>query len=300
LSDELQDKQKIVEYYDAEAPSYQKQYDPELVYSNEEYPANYFRLKLILQRLSDIGARSVLDVGSGDAIPMISMIKSGLEVVGLDYSPGMVEKARENLANTGLKGNQVHMADFENSTALDNIIQGKKFDAVVAAGVFPHSNDESHFLESARQALKPNGVLFLEFRNKLFSLFTMNRLTRDFFLNDLLFDLDADIKSRVTTELNSRLAVEQPPLRLTGANELAPGYDAITAKFHNPFELTSQLKNIGFDPQGIHWYHFHPAPPWLEGTFPDLFRKAAVELENPGDWRGHFLCSAGVIEARVI
>mgnify|MGYP006357476393 CR=1 FL=1 len=42
-----------------------------------------------------------------------------------------------------------------------------------------------------------------------------------------------------------------------------------------------------------------PAPPMMEGDIGPDFRRAGMRLEHEGSWRGMFLCSAGVIEARL-
>jgi hypothetical protein len=46
------------------------------------------------------------------------------------------------------------------------------------------------------------------------------------------------------------------------------------------------------------FYHFHALPPMLEQAAPALFRRASVAMENPRDWRGHFMASAFVLVGR--
>ena len=146
--------------------------------------------------------------------------------------------------------------------------------------------------------VKSEGHVFVEFRNKLFSLFTCNRNTVDFILNDLLIGVDDKVKSLVRKDLESRLRVDVPPIRKKMANSSAPGYDAILSKFHNPFETIEKFKKFGFRNINVLWYHFHPAMPYLEKNIPEIFRKESINLEHdPTDWRGYFLCSAFVIEA---
>ena len=43
-----------------------------------------------------VGVRRVLDVGCGSGMHAVSFAKSGLEVVGVDPSKGMLESARAN------------------------------------------------------------------------------------------------------------------------------------------------------------------------------------------------------------
>ncbi len=87
-----------------------------------------------------------------------------------------------------------------------------------------------------------------------------------------------------------------PPVR-SGTQE-APGYDAVLSQFHNPFELDGLFGEAGLRIDRKHFYHFHGLPPMFEGAYPELFRTLSLEMErDPGDWRGHFMASAFVVEA---
>ena len=153
-------------------------------------------------------------------------------------------------------------------------------------------------LKNISTIVRPGGSVFIEFRNKLHSLFSFNRYTVDFILNDLLVGVSDEIKNVVRKDLESRLRVDMPPIRDKMKNSDAPGYDAILSKFHNPFEVIDLFKKNGFTDVHLRWYHYHPAMPYLEEGMPETFRKEAIKLEHePSNWRGFFLCSAFVIEA---
>ena len=146
--------------------------------------------------------------------------------------------------------------------------------------------------------VKPGGKVLIEFRNKLFSLFTMNRYTKEFILDDLLRDVSPAVKDLVADELNKRLATDVPPVRRVVTNQTGsgPGFDTILAKFHNPFELLETFAHNGYSDLKIHWYHYHCALPMLEQRVGAAFRAESIKLEHEGSWRGYFLCSAGVME----
>ena len=165
-------------------------------------------------------------------------------------------------------------------------------------GVLPHVRDDRLMLETVKMCLKPGGAAFIEFRNKLFSLFTFNRLTKEFILDDLLANVPSAVKAAVEAELDQRCAIDKPAIR-TARPGTELGYDEIPAKFHNPFELQNFFRSCGFSDVQVHWYHYHPAPPMMEGDIGPDFRRAGMRLEHEGSWRGMFLCSAGVIEARL-
>ena len=64
----------------------------------------------------------------------------------------------------------------------------KKYESVVSFGVLPHLNDsdENKVIKNSYEILKKNGIFLLEGRNSLFSLFTQNRYTSDFFKEELI------------------------------------------------------------------------------------------------------------------
>ena len=288
----------VARFYDAAAADYHRMYQRENLATLDHYPANYFRLQILVRRLASLGAKRVYEIGVGDGTPLVAMAKLGLEVAGCDIAEAMVAAARKNFKGAGLSQELVQWGDVEDPTTLAGQLRAGKFDAVVAAGVLPHVRNERQMLETVKMCLKPGGVAFIEFRNKLFSLFTFNRLTKEFILDDLLRDVPSAVKAAMEAELDRRCAVDQPAIRTARPGQEL-GYDEILAKFHNPFELQDTFKSCGFSDVQVHWYHYHPAPPMMESVIGTDYRRAAMQLEHEGSWRGMFLCSAGVIEARL-
>jgi 2-polyprenyl-3-methyl-5-hydroxy-6-metoxy-1,4-benzoquinol methylase len=289
---------KVQDLYNAVADDYFEQYQRENLQQSARYPANYFRLQLLIQRIARCGLKSVYEVGVGEGTPLATMAALGLTVKGCDIAESMVEKARENFNRRGLATDLIQWGDIQDATTIAAQLKDGQFDAVVAAGVLPHVRNDGLVLDNIGMLVRPGGRVFIEFRNKLFSLFTLNRHTKEFILDDLLKGVGAEIKNVVAAELDKRLAVDMPKPR-NETKSGAPGYDAVLSKFHNPFELLDLFGKHGYRDAKIHWYHYHPAPPMLEGAVGPAFRQAAMDLEAEGSWRGWFLCSAGVIEAVV-
>jgi 2-polyprenyl-3-methyl-5-hydroxy-6-metoxy-1,4-benzoquinol methylase len=288
----------VAAYYNAEASDYHRMYQRENLSTIERYPANYFRLQILVRRLAEQGVKRVYEIGVGEGSPLVAMAKLGMDVAGCDISESMVAAARKNFADNGLTKDAIQWGDVEDATTIAGQLNSGKFDAVVAAGVLPHIRNDRLMIETVKMCLKPGGVALIEFRNKLFSLFTLNRLTKEFILDDLLRDVSGKIKGAVEDELNKRYAVDLPRAR-TARSGAELGYDEILSKFHNPFELQDTFRAMGFIDVQTHWYHYHPAPPMLETAIGADYRQAAMRLEHEGTWRGMFLCSAGVIEARL-
>ncbi|MGI9135951.1 MAG: class I SAM-dependent methyltransferase [Candidatus Nanopelagicales bacterium] len=286
----------VASHYDGSASSYADQYNPEKVWTNEEYPANYFRLQLVQRLLAGAEAHSVYEFGCGDATPLVRIAAGGLRVAANDVSREMVRFARANLEGAGLSADQVTLLDVQDPAALDAEAEFRgEFDSVIAMGVIPHVTDDDAFVTGMSRFVRPGGQLLLQFRNSLFSMFTFNRLTKEFVLDELLSPVSAGIKSVVEADLDSRLAVDKPPRRTRPTGD---GYDQILSRFHNPFELAEVVRSQGFSDLRFHWYNYHPAYPMIaDQVDPKAYRQAQMDLEGDTSWRGMFLCSAGIIEA---
>ena len=261
INDPKQDRRKekpdIVAYYDAVSQDYFQQYQKENLDSGKKYPQNYYRLQLLIQRLALSGARSVYEIGTGEGTPLAILARMGLAVAGCDISEEMVDLTKQRLTEVQADATRVQRGDIQDSITIANQLAYGPFDALVAFGVMPHVTNDSLVLQNMGMFLKEKGKVFIEFRNKLFSLFTFNRYTKEFILDDLLADVSDDVKAEVARELDNRLAVDQPPVRTTSEG-VDVSYDTIRAKFHNPFEVVDLLEQAGFRRTKVHWYHYHP------------------------------------------
>jgi 2-polyprenyl-3-methyl-5-hydroxy-6-metoxy-1,4-benzoquinol methylase len=293
------DRSAVSKHYDAVATDYQKQYESDhLLDLSRPYPANYFRLQLLINSFTSKGIKRVIEVGVGEGTPLSTLGKSGIEVWGFDISSAMVNASRERMRECGMDPEHIFWGDIQDSTTYAHVLSSGLFDGLMAMGVMPHVADDDLVLDNMAALVRPGGSVFIEFRNSLFSLFTFNRYTADFILNDLLAGVSSAVKTAVAKDLESRLRMDMPPMRTKVDGSDAPGYDAILARFHNPFEVQGLFARHGFEQTKLLWYHYHPAMPYLESSMPALFREEAIRLEQePSGWRGLFLCSAFVVEA---
>ena len=286
----------VASHYDGSASTYADQYDEKKIWTNEEYPANFFRLKLVRKLLTDAGVKSLYEHGVGDATPLVTIAGDGIRVAGNDISPEMVKFARTNLINHGLDPGAVNLLDVQSQDAINaERERAGEFEAVMALGVIPHVEDDGWFVASMDKFMAPGGRMLLQFRNSMFSMFTFNRLTKEFVMDELLPDVPASVRLAVETDLDQRLAADKPSKRTRPTGD---GYDEILSRFHNPFELSEIVKSFGYQEIKFHWYNYHPAYPMLSGEIdPKVYRQAQIDLEGDTSWRGMFLCSAGLIEA---
>lgn len=266
------------------ADQYRQLWDPELAGG---YPANHFAFRQILNVLHDNGAQRMVEigVGQGRAIPIFT--EAGIEVFGVDIDPVMVENSAAVLNELGLPADRASWGDIEDSVSLSAIRQEAPFDALLAMGVLPHVTHDQAALENMRHLTKPGGVVFVECRNKLFSLVTFNRFTYEFIMDDLLAGVTGPVRNAADNFLKSRVDVDVPP---------QPSGHA--ARYHNPLDINEVFKAAGFVDVRVRPFHYHAAMPRFEKELGAAFRSESIALENePSTWRGLFLCSAFVVEA---
>jgi len=293
------DKDRINTHYDARAEHYHEQYErAKLNDLSAPYPANYFRLQLLINSFISKGIKRVIEVGVGEGTPLTTLGKAGIDVWGFDISNAMVDKSKETMRKNQMDPDQIFWGDIQDPSTYVHALKEGQFDGLMAMGVMPHVENDDMVLENMSNLIKPGGSVFIEFRNKLLSLFSFNRYTLDFILNDLLVGVDEKVKEMVREDLESRLRMDMPPVRKNVEGTNAPGFDAILSKFHNPFEIVEFFEKHSFKDIKLLWYHYHPAMPYLENKIPELFRKGSINLEHEAsNWRGFFLCSAFVVEA---
>jgi len=263
---------------------YQRLWDPDL---EGGYPANHFAFRQVLNALHDQGANSLIEigVGGGRAIPIFTA--AGLDMYGVDIDPSMVETSALAMVNSGLPAERASWADIEDSVSLSNARRSGPYDSLLAMGVLPHVGHERVALENMYSLVKPGGSVFVECRNKLFSLVTFNRFTYEFIMDDLLGDVHGEVRDAAADFLKQRVDVDVPAK--------PSGHEA---KYHNPLNIHEMFEDAGFVDIRVRPFHYHAAMPRFEKELGAAFRAESIALENePSDWKGLFLCSAFVVEA---
>lgn len=252
------------------------------------YPANHFAFRHVLTTLTEQGASTLLEVGVGRGRALSIFTGAGLEVHGLDNNPDMVEQSRRVMGELGLPTERVTWGDLEDSVSLAGVRRRGGFDAVLAMGVLPHVTHDLVAVENLRTLVAPGGTVFVECRNKLFSLITFNRFTYDFIMDDLLHDVSPAVRAATSEFLRERVDTDIPPR--------PAGHEA---RYHNPLTVGDVFEQAGFEDVVIRPFHYHATIPRFEKSLGTEFRSESITLENePSGWRGLFLCSAFLVEAR--
>lgn len=250
-----------------------------------DYPANDFAFDIAVPAMQADGAQRVIEVGIGHGNAIRRLTESGFDLVGFDHDPDRVEQSRVRMAEVNPDPKRVLLADINEPASYADL--GTDFDGLVALGVLPHVSDEVATLQNMRDLIRPGAQVFIEFRNSLFSLFTFNRLTLDFIVDDLLADVNPKLKERLVAELGPRLDMDRPPASVDAR------------MFHNPFEAPALFAEAGFTEVQAHPFHYHATLPALAEHDSQEFMDASIALEHEtSGWRGLFLCSAYLVQAR--
>lgn len=263
---------------------------------HKKYPANRYRLDIIKRLLSDISPDQVLDVGCGTGDPLIEIARLGINVQGFDFSEEMVSKARTNLVEAGLNPGMVVRDDMESPAHFAE----QSFDCLVALGSVYYARNFEATMTNLTRLLKPEGSFIFSLRNKLFSLFSINTYTVDFFLDELI--PMSKLSGQARDELNSIFATRfnQPEVE-TEVEKRFGNVDTagVHSIFHNPLTIAEEvLRPLNMECEKIHYYHYHALPPILEHKISAEFRSLSSEMELSDDWRGTFMASGFVVHAR--
>lgn len=285
------DKERVRQYYNQESSVYRDFYKT----TWREYPEQAIRLNFIVKILKRKKIGNLYDVGCGSGGPLIKMLNNGLTARGGDFAEQMVAQGKKELAKAGYSPGLIGQIDLEDKKTLPK----KKYDSVLALGVFPHILNQRRGLKNINYLLKKNGSAFISFRNDLFALSTLNEYSADLFLNRL-FNIGVfpkPIQRQVLKFYKDRL-------KTTVAIKKEHGqvlYTSIMARFHNPLTLEEELfKPCGFKITAIHFYHYHALPPFFQSKYKKIYDRASLKLEKTNDWKGYFLASAFVVEAKKI
>jgi len=155
-SKNVQDKKQVQALYDSFAQQYTRNYlNPTSLFGLEKQQ----RLKIVRHHLQELQPRSVLDLGCGPGYTtsMVASDLSNATVVGVDFSPEMIEVARQNHSQ---------MAFFLQGDAENLPFESKRFSAIFALGLLEKFENPLYTLTECYRALIPGGHLYFTYPNR--------------------------------------------------------------------------------------------------------------------------------------
>ncbi len=270
------------------------------------YPAVHSAL--LKRVILESGAKNVLDAGCGPASFLRELADQNLQLYGFDLTPEMVAEGRRIVESLGTSADRIWEGSVLSRESFQPPIDGPEhgFDAAVCIGVLPHipQDQDRTVIDNLRDAVKPGGLIAAEARNQLFSLFTLNRYSYEFILQDLIrpkrLQESANGSGQALADsleaFQKQFRMDQPPVRRGKEDE--PGYDEVLSRTHNPLILRQQFEEAGLRDVNVLFYHYHCLPPMFEQDLPGFFRQQSLAMENPHDWRGYFMASAFIVTGR--
>jgi 2-polyprenyl-3-methyl-5-hydroxy-6-metoxy-1,4-benzoquinol methylase len=281
-----------------------KTYFKDYYRSASAYPPVH--LDIVRNELRRHGACNVLDAGCGPASMLRVLKQLGTRRFGFDLTHGMVEEAQKVLARQGVPASHVWQGSVLQKSAY--LRPGTKktggFEAVLCFGVLPHISEkkDGKVFSLLRTSLARGGLALVEARNELFALFTCNRYSYQFLVDRLIrvpgwkgiSSKKEKYLKKCVSLLRRHFRMDLPPVRRGKAGE--PGYDEVLSRTHNPLVAARQFAQAGFKDVEVLFYHYHCLPPMFERLAPAFFRRQSLQMENPREWRGHFMASAFILK----
>lgn len=244
----------------------------------DEYPHQRMRFDITKARMKEFKIKKVLDVGCGSCVPILQLVESGYDAKGIDVTKEMILEGQKLLAKNKVNPGIITQGDIYTVK--------ETFDCIVNLGAFPTCIDDNLELQEYRRVLNKNGKLFVEHRNELFCLFTLNSYTMEFFKR-IIPNMPQDVQDSLAKTFNLEEPKHNDP------------YHRANPRLHNPLKIVKLYQKNGFRVDKILFYHYHYLPPMFESQHPE-FNEKSLMLEKPEDWKGYFMASAYVVEATKI
>ena len=156
----------IAKFFDEIASTWgERAYDEEHLHS--KYPSSKVRHEIAISELTKRDkAGLALDMGCGTGELAISLARLGFKVTAFNISPEMIRLAKEKAAGDS------SLKDLKNSIAfstsdVQSFTSSETFDVISAMGFTAYLDDDLSFFTKARSMLKDDGILIVDFRNKL-------------------------------------------------------------------------------------------------------------------------------------
>lgn len=125
---------------------------------NDQYPFAGYKdvLNAIFNEAMQVEKSDILDIGFGTAILSAKLYENGHQIVGLDFSPKMIEIAQSKMPDAKL-------IEWDISNGLPDFVLQKKYYSIISTYTLHHLTDEEkiNMIESLLPLLCDNGKLLI-------------------------------------------------------------------------------------------------------------------------------------------
>lgn len=127
----------------------------------EVYAARQSRIVRWVVELTGTSA-SVIEIGAGAGHLAVDLATRGFDVLAVDSSEGMLERARKNAEQAGL-GDHIRTLRAD---AMDIPVADASFDVAIAVGLLPWVEDPRRAVREMARLVKPGGYVLLTTDNR--------------------------------------------------------------------------------------------------------------------------------------
>ncbi len=124
-------------------------------YDHDENRTRDLDRDVIRKLLGSLQFDSILEIGCGTGKNTSFLVQIGQKVEAVDFSPGMIAKAREKVQVENVNFSQMDINEPWKFT-------GEAFDLVVCNLVLEHIQDLDHVFSEAARVLRPGGKYFID------------------------------------------------------------------------------------------------------------------------------------------
>lgn len=130
-----------------------------ILYKNRDYTEAELFLNNVISFLNMPSGSSVIDLACGKGRHSVFLNKAGFEVVGVDLSANSIQYAKQ-FENQNLHFDVADLRTFKTNQLFDY-----GFNLFTSFAYFKSDQENQQVLNSFNKALKPNGILLLDFFN---------------------------------------------------------------------------------------------------------------------------------------
>ena len=124
------------------------------IYDSNENRTRDLDKKVTRETLADQHFKSILEIGCGTGKNTIFLAQIGTSVQALDFSQGMIEKARDSVKAGNVR---FLMADLTKRWPCED----SAYDLITCNLVLEHIEDLSHIFSEATRVMQPNGIFLI-------------------------------------------------------------------------------------------------------------------------------------------